>query len=98
MSGCVRWRPSPQDCVLFVLSCALVVMILEYGNGCVPKERIIQSAENAAAIAQYTALLDTCKEKARAAKDYAVFERCADDVDRMLCTASPLYCPDGGAR
>jgi hypothetical protein len=53
--------------------------------------------ENAAAVAQYKALLVDCRARGKAARDYAVYEACADAVDAMLCAQRSLRCTDGGA-
>ncbi len=98
MSHCVRWTPSPQDVVLFIFFIALAVMILEYESGCAPRERVIQSPENADAVKAYAKLLDPCVEKARAAKNIDAYKRCVDDVDAMLCISNAAFCNDGGAR
>lgn len=90
-------RFSQDDRVLVVAAGAAVALLLaRFFLGCVPAERVAYNAENVAAVVQYERLLDECKEKARRAKDYVVFEKCADDVDRMLCTVNAAFCNDGG--
>ena len=60
------------------------------------RDRVIQGVENAAAVAQYERLLDECKEKGKDAGSYAVYERCADKVDAVLCTHNRVLCHDAG--
>ncbi len=45
----------------------------------------------------YKALLSSCRAKGKAAKSYAVYETCADQVDAELCRTRSLRC-DGGAK
>ncbi len=77
--------------VMYFAGCAV-------GLGCVPREptTIIQSIENAAAVAQYKGLLDDCRARGKAAKSYAVYEACADAVDAELCRARGSQC--GGVK
>ncbi len=64
--------------------------------GCRPPEPVIVSSiENAAAVAQYKALTDDCVKKGKAAKDFAVYEACADAVDAELCRTKSMRCPGG---
>ncbi len=80
----------------FVVLAAALGLAARLVFGCVPHDRVIQGVENGAAVAQYVGLLLPCKEKARAAHDYQVFEQCADRVDSMLCTINVAFCNDGG--
>jgi hypothetical protein len=77
-----------------------VVLIAAY-CGCVdpktPDPGIIETASNAAVLAEYKLAVRECRKKAVAAKDIAVFDTCADDVDARFC-ASYGYACDGGAR
>ncbi len=52
--------------------------------------------ENAAAVAQYKALLLECRQKGRDHKSFQVYMECADAVDAWLCQKSSLRCADGG--
>jgi hypothetical protein len=61
--------------------------------GCQPPP----SMENAAAVAQYEGLLEHCRQRGKVAGSYAVYEACADAVDRELCSTHGLRCKDGGA-
>ncbi len=83
------------ELLVFIGLTALAARLL---LGCTPQERVLQSPENALAVIQYERLLDGCKDKARKAHDYAVFEKCADEVDAMLCTVNTIFCNDGGTR
>ena len=74
---------------LFAVGC-----LVGHVCGCHPA--VVESVENAAAVAQYKALMADCRKKGKAAKDYEVYDACADEVDRMLCRESALRCPDGG--
>ncbi len=60
-----------------------------------PEGAIVEAIENAAAVAQYKALLAPCRAKAIAAKDPVVFETCADAVDAELCRTKSLRCAGG---
>ena len=54
--------------------------------GCTPPpEQTMKRIDNAAAVAQYDAALVDCKEKAKAAHDFAVFEACEARVSTRLC-------------
>jgi hypothetical protein len=77
---------------LAVMAVALC-LTLTYCTGCVPEA---VSVENAAAVAQYKLLLVDCRKQGKEAGSYAVYERCADEVDRTLCRESSLRCKDGG--
>lgn len=77
---------------LFALGC-----LIGHGTGCSPTpKQVAQSVENAAAVAQYEALLAPCRERGKAARDYAVYEACADEVDSHLCEQHGVMCQDGG--
>ena len=86
----IRWLLSLAGLVLFLFALAMVVGT----SGCTPI--VQQSVENAAAVAQYEALLDDCRKQGKAAKDYQVYANCADAVDRRLCAESGVRCVDGG--
>lgn len=72
----------------------LFAMSWATGLGCSPA--VVQNAENAAAVAQYTALLEHCRARGKVAGSYAVYAACADAVDRDLCVTYRLRCSDGG--
>lgn len=74
---------------LFAVGC-----VVGHVAGCKPEYR--EPVENAAAVAQYEALLDDCRKQGKAAKSYQVYEQCADAVDRHLCRESGVRCTDGG--
>jgi hypothetical protein len=78
-----------------MLVVAVILTVLYHCTGCLPGA-VADNVENAAAVAQYKALLIDCREQGKAAKSYAVYERCADEVDRMLCRQSSVRCADGG--
>ncbi len=59
-----------------------------------PSPQLYTGLENAAAVAQYTALLDECRAKGRASNSYAVYQTCADAVDSHLCNQHRLRCPE----
>lgn len=80
---------------LLVFVVCLFAMGVATGLGCA-KPPPTTAFENAAAVAQYKALLVACREKGKAAKSYAVYEACADQVDADLCRTSSLRC--GGAK
>ncbi len=79
----------------------LYVFGVASGFGCSPslpvEPAIVERIENAAAVAQYTALLEDCRAKGKAAKSYAVYETCADLVDAELCRTRSVRCA-GGAK
>jgi hypothetical protein len=68
------------------------------GLGCVhpPAVQVVESVENAAAVAQYKLLLDACRAKGRDAGALAVYEACADEVDAEMCRTKAQRC--GGAK
>lgn len=55
-----------------------------------------QSIENAAAVAQYEAMLADCRAQGERTHNYEVYAACADAVDHKLCTENGLRCADGG--
>ncbi len=61
---------------------------------CQPKPEVKTAVENAAAVAQYSALLDECRAKGRASNSFAVYQTCADAVDDHLCSQHRLRCPE----
>ncbi len=79
----------------------LFVAGIALGFGCGPKlpaePAVVSTIENAAAVAQYTALLEDCRKQGKAAKSYAVYETCADAVDAELCRVRSTRCA-GGAK
>ena len=91
---------------LFAVGC-----LVGHVCGCHPA--VVESVENAAAVAQYKLLLVDCREKGKATKlacvadggtqdhciaeGLAVRDTCADATDAMLCRESALRCTDGGA-
>lgn len=56
-----------------------------------------KNIENAAAVAQYEALLTDCRAQGKSAGSYDVYEACAKAVDQKLCAQNGLRCADGGA-
>ncbi len=78
-----------------MLVLAVILAVLFHLIGCIPPA-VTENVENAAAVAQYKVLLADCRERGKEAKSYAVYERCADEVDRMLCAQSAIRCLDGG--
>lgn len=66
---------------------ALAVLLV----GCASVPPVV-NVENAAAVAQYTALLEDCRERGKVAGSYAVYEACANAVDRELCARHKLRC------
>lgn len=91
-------RPHVKEAVAAGLALFAALCVLGYCQGCGPREQAatVQGIENAAAVAQYTKLLDDCKAKGKDAGSYAVYDACADEVDRMICRASGAQCVDGG--
>ncbi len=54
-------------------------------------------ADKALTIAAYERELDRCRDNGKASGSYAVYEACADAVDRELCNTRGLRCrKDGG--
>lgn len=89
----VRWAMA-REVFAIVVAFAAMLFALHLCTGCKPEHR--EPVENAAAVAQYTALLDDCKAKGKDAGSYAVYEACADALDRHLCVESGVRCADGG--
>ncbi len=81
----MRWVHA-QLVVEAVLFLVAVVGLVYLVSGCDPADQA--RVENAAAVAQYDLALVECKEKARAAKDFAVYEACERAVTRKLCEDS----------
>ncbi len=81
----------PFALVLFALGC-----IVEHVAGCSPtaQQALAANVENAAAVAQYEALLDDCRKQGRASASYAVYSTCADAVDAHLCAQHRLRCKE----
>lgn len=77
------------------LMAVALCLALTYCTGCIPPA-VVENAENVAAVAQYKLLLVDCKKQGKEAGSYAVYERCAEEVDRKLCRESALRCGDGG--
>jgi hypothetical protein len=78
--------------VLFLYA---VGFVCGHATGCKPPPpQVYTAVENAAAVAQYTALLDDCRRQGRAAGSYAVYETCANAVDDHLCAQHRLRCPE----
>lgn len=87
-------QPDKKDPPSGVVAVAGVLSIIAAMASCRPEQR--EAVENAAAVAQYEALLDDCKERGKTAGSYAVYEACANAVDRQLCAESGVRCKDGG--
>lgn len=83
-------RALPFALFLFAVGCCV-----GHVAGCKPSPAV-QSVENAAAVAQYGALLDECIAKGKDAGSLAVYVGCADGLDRMLCRTNGTRCQDGG--
>jgi len=87
-------RPVVTDtlAVLLVLGAALAVILHTFGCG--------PDAEPAAygitVKVSYDALLRECIERGKDAGSYAVYETCADALDRHYCMSKGLRCNDGG--
>lgn len=75
---------------LFALGC-----IVEHVAGCIPSAK--ERTENALVVGVYERELDHCKAQGKAAGSYAVYEACANAVDRLLCIQRGVRCADGGA-
>jgi hypothetical protein len=88
-----RIRPERYvwTCSIVVVAGFLVGMVST--AGCQP----VPPIENAAAVAQYEGLLEHCRQRGKVAGSFAVYEACADAVDRELCNTRGLRCKDGGA-
>lgn len=69
-------------------------MVVGHCTGCMPPPKVVESVENAAAVAQYEALLDDCRKQGRAAGNYLVYETCANAVDDQLCAQHRLRCKE----
>ena len=82
---------------LLLLPC-LFTLGWAVGLGCIQPApvTVVESVENAAAVAQYKLLLQACRAKGKDAGSYAVYETCADEVDAELCRTRALRC--GGAK
>lgn len=89
----------PKELAAIVLAFVGCMAALHFCAGCTPPEQqvITENVENAAAVAQYKALLAECRERGRAARSMAVYDACADQLDAELCRTSALRCTDGGA-
>lgn len=78
---------------LAVLAVAGAAALLSGGCASSPPEStIVESVENAAAVAQYRLLLKPCREKGKDAGSYAVYVECADAVDREVCAKNGDRC------
>lgn len=78
--------------VLFLYA---VGFVAGHATGCKPPPpAFVQNVENAAAVAQYEALLDDCRRQGRAANSYRVYETCANAIDDHLCAQYKLRCPE----
>lgn len=63
-----------------------------------PKEPdIIETATVVKIHAEYKTLLARCRQLAKAAKSYEVYDACADAVDANFCQYHGLRCVDAGA-
>ena len=80
----------PTVFALFALGC-----IVGHCVACAATPHVVENVENAAAVAQYEALLDECRKAGKAAGSYEVYERCADSVDLHLCAERGLRCKEG---
>lgn len=65
------------------LTCALAIKLC---TGCTPPaaRSPARAAEDAATQAAYAAALQQCLDKGKAAKDFAVYDECAANVDRRF--------------
>lgn len=96
----IAWMTRPPDKIdppggakiVPILAVGAIVSSLFMGCSSTPAKNV----ENSAAVAQYELLLAKCRAKGKAAKDYAVYETCADEVDAELCRTNGLLCKDGG--
>lgn len=70
--------------VLFLFAVGFVVNL---SCGCSPAETL--TVENAAAVAQFDAALVECKRKAKAAKDFDVYDECEQALAKHYCSESP---------
>lgn len=61
-----------------------------------PDPGVIETASVTALVAEYKLAVRECRKRAVAAKDIAVFDACADDVDARFCLERGFRC-DGGA-
>jgi hypothetical protein len=59
-----------------------------------PPPTFVSQVENAAAVAQYEALLDNCRRQGKATGSFDVYKTCADAVDDALCAQHKLRCPE----
>jgi D-Tyr-tRNAtyr deacylase len=59
-----------------------------------PPPSFVNQVENAAAVAQYEALLDDCRRQGKATGSFDVYKTCADAVDDELCARHHLRCPE----
>lgn len=82
-----------KETLAFALGGAAIVIALAQCTGC---QQVVPNLENAAAVAQYKVLLADCRRKGKEADSLAVYVKCADEVDAMLCRESAIRCPDGG--
>jgi hypothetical protein len=80
-----------REALVFILAMVGTVGVLAH---CQPKPEVKTAVENAAAVAQYTALLDQCRAQGRASNSFAVYQACADAVDDHLCSQHRLRCPE----
>lgn len=85
--------PAGLSCVPIVAAGALLAAIVACGCSTSPPAL---NVENAAAIAQYEAMLIDCRNLGKQRNSYDVYEACADRVDADLCTKHGLRCKDGG--
>ncbi len=77
-------------CFLFGLS-----LVVGIACGCSrPSPQFVQNVENAAAVAQYEAMLDDCRAQGKATNSFSVYKSCADAVDDHLCAQHRLRCPE----
>ena len=88
-----------SDTVALVLWLLVVGFVVGHCAGCQTSEgrAATDAVESAAAVARYRGLLDECRARGRDAGSYAVYDACADAVDRLFCRESALRCTDGGA-
>ena len=77
-----------------IISIAITILLAAIAQGCAKPPDVSKSIENAAALAQYERLLDDCKKKGKASRDYEVYERCADAVDADLCKHNMALCKE----
>lgn len=76
--------------VLLLLAVALGVTMCMHSAGCSsPAQRTLTAVEIAEVTLPYQYALDVCRENARAAKSWAVYEACEKAESRRVCNERP---------